>query len=226
MLLGTEGDVVTVVGQVIEVYSGRAINGSPYVKLNFGAYGSGEFALALWSDTLDLFHRLGKDVSAYHGQWVSVTGCVGVFRPRSHHKNQNEQPQITITMPTEIQVLTEAQARMALSYRSAPPPARPILLPNPPTVRPPIRSAATLDTGREVTILNKRYMNRIAAPYSSPALPPQARRLPPQTVQPPASSLPAIDQPGPVANKAPQPLPILSRSPVAGLLNRITSIFR
>lgn len=116
-LVAHEGFIVTVVGRITGVHSGLTRFGQPYIFLNFGDYRLGAFTLVLWSEAIRLFTRLSRDPKDFDGKWVSVTGLITVFTPR--RASRLPQPQMVIEMPSEIQVVTEAEAKDILGDRTA-----------------------------------------------------------------------------------------------------------
>lgn len=111
MLLNLVGEVVQVVGKIIDGTYGKAINQTSYCFLNFGDFTQGSMALVMWSEALQLFTQQNKDPKSYIGKWVSVTGRLSSYKG----KGKPTQPQIVINLPTQIEVLsgeTEAKKRI------------------------------------------------------------------------------------------------------------------
>ena len=111
MLLNLVGEVVQVVGKIIDGTYGKAINQTSYCFLNFGNFTQGSMALVMWSEALQLFTQQNKEPKSYIGKWVSVTGRLSSYKAHG----RPTQPQIVIDLPTQIEVLsgkTEAEKRI------------------------------------------------------------------------------------------------------------------
>ncbi len=111
VLLNLVGEVVQVVGKIIDGTYGKAINQTSYCFLNFGDFTQGSMALVMWSEALQLFTQQNKDPKSYIGKWVSVTGRLSSYKAQG----RPTQPQIVIELPTQIKILsgkTDAEALM------------------------------------------------------------------------------------------------------------------
>ena len=117
-LLQHVGDMVRVIGQIIDIKHGSTFSGKPYVFLNFGDYRQGDMTLIAWSDALELFGQQNISPNRYLNQWVSVRGLLTVYK----YRKWPERPQIVIELPSEIELLKGGvqEAQRLLS----PPPAK------------------------------------------------------------------------------------------------------
>lgn len=191
------GEVVTIIGKIIEYKSGHTKNGAPYAYLNFGDWKTGDFRLVLWSDTLDLFEQNQKDIASYNQQWISVTGLLQKFV-----KGTRTHPQIIIDTISQIEILTdkeEADRRLVPNVNMPTKPAPPPNLEKPsaaktsvfsqsnqaPTVQPPTGSPTNITDITDL-INRKKPSNKLSSSKPSPL--PQAKILPAVHPLPPSSS--------------------------------------
>lgn len=107
------GDRIEVVGQIINVAAPQqAVNGQPFIFVDFGNWRNQCFRLVIWSTGLDLFRQAGLNITAYQGAWVSVTGNIERFID----KYGNERLQIVSDLPSQIERLSgEAEAKKRLA---------------------------------------------------------------------------------------------------------------
>ena len=113
-LLAHVGERVTVVGKITEYApkQTRTAAPKPYVFLTFGDWHQQVFRLIVWSGVIPLFQSQNRDLSAYQGSWVSVTGLL------TEHQSGGwpQVPQIMIDLPSQIEILPggekEAQERL------------------------------------------------------------------------------------------------------------------
>lgn len=106
-LLNRVGDVVQVVGKVVNTTINSSRTGQPYAFIDFGPWKYKHFRLILWSSTLARFREEGIDVKSYEGQWITVIGMV---------EEWDETPQIVIDDPQDIREISggESQANRLL----------------------------------------------------------------------------------------------------------------
>jgi hypothetical protein len=109
-LFSNVGDYITVIGRVEGIHDDMTRNGSPYVFLNLGNWRSQCFTIVLWSEALDLMQQAGKNPLAYQGKWVSVNGLLSIYS-----STWGNRPQIYLESPTDIEILTEKEARYRLA---------------------------------------------------------------------------------------------------------------
>lgn len=111
LMLEKEGEFITVVGQVTNVYQGVAINNKPYIFLNFGDFRIGCFTIVFWSEAITLMKQVSKEPNDYMNQWVTVTGTVTTYDGR-----YNLRPQMVLDSPADIQIITKEEAQEKLGY--------------------------------------------------------------------------------------------------------------
>lgn len=105
-LLGYIGQRIEVVGQITDSRKSYTRYHQPYIFLNFGTYPANTFTLVLWSPSIKSFQQDGRDPEAYVGNWVSVTGVLGVY---------NNRPQMVVEQPSQIELLAgESEGRTRL----------------------------------------------------------------------------------------------------------------
>lgn len=106
-LLGRVGDVVQVVGKVVNVSTNYSRTGQPYAFIDFGPWRYKHFRLTVWSSTLARFREDKIDITSWEGRWVTVTGMI---------EEWNSTPQIIIDEPQEIREIIggEEQAKRLL----------------------------------------------------------------------------------------------------------------
>jgi hypothetical protein len=172
-----EGSVVTVVGRVIDVYSGTTVSEEPYAFLNFGDWRLGSFQLVLWSEAL------GNDLARARllkGAWVTYTGLVSVYRGRTPSRPQvvlDSVPAVKVLDPdTAKQMLAAGREAGALPSRPAVAPSRRAPEPSAPTASGPAMRILDLD----------RWGQVIGSQPSGPA--PTSSRRAPGPPQPTASA--------------------------------------
>ncbi|GAP22986.1 serine/threonine protein kinase [Leptolinea tardivitalis] len=91
-----EGEIVTVVGRIIEIFHGHTINGEDHIFLNFGDWQEDCFTVVLWGSVLDDINRMDISVDSWIGRWVSINGLISVRKRR---------PQIQAEALTDITIL-------------------------------------------------------------------------------------------------------------------------
>jgi hypothetical protein len=104
------GKVVTVVGNVTDIYSGKTKDGQPHIFINFGNWKAGCFTIVLWGDGYQRFisSPLYSELTIIN-QWVSVTGILTNYKRR---------PQIALDTGYGVEILaneTEAKFRLGIN---------------------------------------------------------------------------------------------------------------
>lgn len=112
------GDMVELVGRVVEVRNALTRHGKPYVFVNFGDWRTRSVKITLWSEALSTGHR--KPSSEWNGRWVAIRGLVEPVY-RGQKKSRYESISITAASLSQITLLTEDEAQ----YRLAPVVAKP-----------------------------------------------------------------------------------------------------
>lgn len=110
------GEMVELVGKVIEVKVARTRHGRPYIFINFAHWKGKAVKIALWSPAL----KGAKDLPSeqWVGQWVTIRGLV---EPVYESKDRGyKHITITAALVSHISKLTEQEAR----YRLTPVPSQ------------------------------------------------------------------------------------------------------
>lgn len=114
-ILQLEGEKVSIIGQVTDIYKGFTQYGphpgSPYCFVNFSFWKKFDFTIVAWSEVLDLFNTFGIDLDNYKDKWICVTGIVTIYKDRNSTIN-NDRPQIILESPKDIEILSgESEAK-------------------------------------------------------------------------------------------------------------------
>ncbi len=105
------GQMVELVGRVVEVKVDRTRGGKPYVFVNFGHWRGNTVKINLWSEALS---KAGERPSeAWVGRWVTIRGLVEPVYASKKYKYQHIS--ITADAVSQISQLTEAEAKYRLS---------------------------------------------------------------------------------------------------------------
>jgi hypothetical protein len=114
-LLARDGQVVEVIGEVVDTYTGRTKFGDPYMFINFGDWKSGCFYIVLWQDILDDFYSRGVNPNEWRGKWVAVTGML-----TSYVRSGMVSPQIQLERASQVRILQgEEEAKLLLTTNAA-----------------------------------------------------------------------------------------------------------
>jgi hypothetical protein len=110
------GQMVELVGMVVEVKVDRTRGGKPYIFVNFGHWRGNTVKINLWNEALS---KTGERPSeTWVGRWVTIRGLV---EPVYASKKYNYQHiSITADALSQISQLTEAEARYRLSAPRTP----------------------------------------------------------------------------------------------------------
>jgi len=103
-----EGEIVTVVGLVTEVFHGFTVRGEEHIFINFGDWQENCFTGVLWGPVLADIQNMDISVDSWAGQWMSFSGLVSV---------RNQRPQIQIENLTDC-VLLESKEKAQMLLRS------------------------------------------------------------------------------------------------------------
>jgi len=105
------GQMVELVGRVVEVKIDRTRGGKPYIFVNFGRWRGNTVKINLWSEALT---KSGERPSeAWVGRWVTIRGLVEPVYASKKYKYQHIS--ITADAVSQISQLTEAEAKYRLS---------------------------------------------------------------------------------------------------------------
>lgn len=105
-ILLNQGNIITVVGKISDVFWGNRKGGEPHVFLNFGNWRKKCFTVVLWDEPLRDLISDGSKPEKFKEKWVSVTGFLTSY---------NYRPQISLNSLSDIVVLknsTEAADRL------------------------------------------------------------------------------------------------------------------
>lgn len=107
-ILQNQGNIITVIGKITEVFWGKRKEGEPHVFLNFGNWRTKCFTVVLWDEPLRDFLTDGSAPESLKEKWVSVTGLLTSY---------NYRPQISLVSLSELVVLkdgSEAAHRLGI----------------------------------------------------------------------------------------------------------------
>lgn len=111
------GQMVELVGRIIEVSESRTRHGKPYVFINFADWRGQCVKLTIWSTALSKFAT--KPTKSWEGRWVSTKGLVDPIYPSKPSARQKyEHISITISAPNQILLLDGEEALYRLGRSS------------------------------------------------------------------------------------------------------------
>lgn len=202
------GQMVELVGQILDVKFGFGVNRKPYIFLNFGDWRKKSVKIALWSEALST----GPNVptAEWKGRWVAIRGLVEPVFKRGY-----ESIAITASTLAQISTLTDAEARYRLTpfVRRAP-------TPQASTNADTLRRLAGGSPGQSPSTAQSRTANRTAVPPTKPVPRTPVAPATPQTANQAAlarlqSQAPSVPPAKPVPTQAAKPsVPPLRRAPV------------
>lgn len=102
------GQMVELVGRIVDVKFGFGANRKPYIFLNFGDWRKKSVKIALWSEALG--SGPNKPTAEWKGRWVAIRGLVEPVFKRGY-----ESIAITASTLAQISTLTETEARYRLT---------------------------------------------------------------------------------------------------------------
>ncbi|WP_137008764.1 serine/threonine protein kinase [Aquitalea aquatilis] len=103
------GQMVELVGRIIEVSESRTRHGKPYVFINFADWRGQCVKLTIWSTALSKFSS--KPTKSWEGRWVSTKGLVDpIYRSKPRARQPYEHISITISAPNQILLLDGEEA--------------------------------------------------------------------------------------------------------------------
>jgi hypothetical protein len=104
------GEMVELVGRVVDVRNSFTKHGKPYIFVNFGDWRVSSVKIALWSEALGSGHN--KPGPEWVGRWVAIRGLV---EPIYRNKKQGYKSiSITAASLGQLTLLTEAEAKYRL----------------------------------------------------------------------------------------------------------------
>ena len=216
------GQMVELVGKIVDVKFGFGVNRKPYIFLNFGDWRKKSVKIALWSEVLGTGPNM--PTAQWKGRWVAIRGLVEPVFKRGY-----ESIALTASTLAQISTLTESEARYRLrpaARRSAPPqafnnaetlrklaigsPALSSVAVNrtivPPTVPPrPTTPTAKLQTANQAALARLKSQAPSTSPAKPVAPPIPKPPVPTRTPIPPRISPPRV-APVPSQKSAPEGL--------------------
>jgi serine/threonine protein kinase len=110
------GDVIEMIGQIVEVKEDRSKRGAPYVFINFGPWQGQIAKVNIWSEGLSVLKAPPN--SSWIGQWISVIGLVDpVFKKRTRTWSY-EHITITVTQQGQLKQLSPTEAKFRLNSKA------------------------------------------------------------------------------------------------------------
>lgn len=107
-----QGQMVELVGRIIEVKVDKTRYGKPYVFINFAPWQGQAVKITLWSEALS---KGGENPSqAWVGRWITIKGLVEPVFKRARYEHIS----ITAGALSQISQLTETEARYRLAPRT------------------------------------------------------------------------------------------------------------
>lgn len=109
------GDKIELIGKIIEVKEDKTRHGKPYLFINFGPWQGKIVKISIWSEGLAALKQ--RPDQKWVGKWVSV---VGLMEPPFHNKRYKySHLSISITLATQLHLITEKEAKFRMSGTSA-----------------------------------------------------------------------------------------------------------
>lgn len=102
------GQMVELVGKIVDVKFGFGVNRKPYIFLNFGDWRKKSVKIALWSEALNSGPNM--PTAEWKGRWVAIRGLVEPVFKRGY-----ESIAITASTLAQISALSETEARYRLT---------------------------------------------------------------------------------------------------------------
>ncbi len=87
------GRIVTVVGEVKEVFHGHTEDGADHIFINFGNWRENCFTAVIWGGVLEDFQRISINPDGLTGKNLSITGLMSI---------RNKRPQIVLEAVTDL----------------------------------------------------------------------------------------------------------------------------
>lgn len=113
------GDMVELVGKVVDVASGKTYLGDPYIFINFSDWRGKAVKISIWSDYLN--NATDTDFWRLKGKYISV---IGLMQP-PYHSFQYNYTHLSINLDNTINETDEKEARYRLNYENDPLPGWP-----------------------------------------------------------------------------------------------------
>jgi hypothetical protein len=105
------GNLVELIGCIVEVRRDTTRRGKPYVFINFGHWKGNIVKISIWSEGLAKLKDTPTD--SWVGRWIAVIGLMDP--PYQNRRYGYSHLSISITQANQMHVLTEAEAKFRLS---------------------------------------------------------------------------------------------------------------
>jgi DNA/RNA endonuclease YhcR with UshA esterase domain len=92
-ILNSIGQIVTVTGEVKEIFHGHTEEGADHIFLNFGNWKDNCFTTVIWGSVLEDVLKTQVDLDTWMGRTISVTGLMSI---------RNKRPQILVEAVTDL----------------------------------------------------------------------------------------------------------------------------
>ena len=116
LCLSKVGDVVELVGQIVEVKRNSTRHGKPYIFINFGPWKGRIVKLSIWSEGVAAIKNLPTE--SWVGKWVSVIGLMEP--PYVNRKLGYEHLSITVGQANQLKVISASEAAFRLTGGALP----------------------------------------------------------------------------------------------------------
>jgi hypothetical protein len=101
-IINSIGQIVTVTGEIKEIFHGHTEEGADHIFLNFGNWKDDCFTAVVWGYVLEDFYRTRVNLDSWKGRTVSVTGLMSI---------RNKRPQILVEAVTDLVLQAQVESR-------------------------------------------------------------------------------------------------------------------
>jgi len=108
-ILQSIGQIVTVIGEVKEVFHGHTEEGADHIFINFGNWQEDCFTAVIWGGVLEDFKRISINPDGLTGKIISVTGLMSI---------RNKRPQMVLEAITDLLIKPQKQEIEKPSFRT------------------------------------------------------------------------------------------------------------
>lgn len=105
-----QGEVVTVVGKVTEVFHGKTRQGEEHIFINFGDWQKDCLMGVLWGPVLEDMKKIDLSIDNWVGEWMRIGGLISIH---------NRRPQILVEAVTDCEVLDSAEKNRLLEKKKS-----------------------------------------------------------------------------------------------------------
>ena len=109
-ILNSIGHIVTVTGEVKEVFHGHTEEGADHIFVNFGNWKENCFTAVIWGGVLEDLKRINIDLDGLKGKNLSVTGLMSI---------RNKRPQMVLEAVTDLVIKPVLQQQVGLFTQTA-----------------------------------------------------------------------------------------------------------